>query len=150
MTKEAKMSETVQVVCPRCGAINRVPLDKPREGANCGKCHVALFPDHPVELSADSFRRTVAKSEVPMVVDFWADWCGPCRQMAPEFAKAAKMLAGKVRFGKLDTQTAPEIVQIYGIRGIPALILFKEGQEVARITGARHHDDIADWVSAYI
>jgi thioredoxin 2 len=144
------MSETLQVACPHCGAINRVPSDKPRDGANCGKCHVQLFPDHPIELSAESFRRLVAKSEVPMVVDFWADWCAPCRQMAPEFAKAALMLGGKVRFGKLDTQRAPEIVQMFGIRGIPALILFNRGQEIARITGARHHEDIADWLRQYV
>lgn len=144
------MSDTLQVACPTCGAINRVPSDKPREGANCGKCHTPLFPDHPIELSAESFRRLVAKSDVPMVVDFWADWCGPCRQMAPEFAKAAQLLAPQVRFGKLDTQQAPEIVQMFGIRGIPALILFKSGQEVARIAGARHHEDIADWVRQYV
>jgi thioredoxin 2 len=144
------MSENLQVVCPSCAAINRVPADKPKNKANCGKCHVPLFPDEPVVLSAQTFKRTVAKSQFPVLVDFWADWCGPCRQMAPEFAKAAKMMSSEVRFAKLDTQTAPEVVQMYGIRGIPALILFKEGQEVARKAGAQHHEDIVNWVKGYL
>ncbi len=144
------MSDSIQVVCPSCGALNRVPTDKPRNKANCGKCHVPLFPDEPVTLSAASFKRTVAKSQFPVLVDFWADWCGPCRQMAPEFAKAARMMANEVRFAKLDTQTAPEVVQMYGIKGIPALILFKEGQEVARQAGARHHEEIVNWVKSYL
>lgn len=144
------MSEALQVVCPSCLAINRVPTTKPKDKANCGKCHVPLFPDSPVDLSAQTFQRTVAKSEFPVLVDFWADWCGPCKQMAPEFAKAAKMMAADVRFAKLDTQTAPEVVQMFGIRGIPALILFKEGQEVARKAGAQHHEDIVEWVRGYL
>ena len=144
------MSNSVQVVCPSCAALNRVPTDKNKTQANCGKCHVPLFPAEPVDLSAATFKRTVAKSEFPVLVDFWADWCGPCKQMAPEFAKAAKMMQSDVRFAKLDTQTAPEVVQMYGIRGIPALILFKDGQEVARKAGAQHHDDIIDWVKGYL
>lgn len=144
------MSESLQVVCPSCGAINRVPGDKPKAKANCGKCHVPLFVEEPVELTAQTFKRTIAKSQFPVLVDFWADWCGPCKQMAPEFAKAAKIMAHGARFAKLDTQTAPEVVQMFGIRGIPALILFKEGQEVARKTGAQHHEDIVDWIKGYL
>ncbi len=144
------MSETTQLVCPSCAAINRVPTDKDKSKANCGKCHVPLFPDEPVDLSAATFKRTVAKSQFPVLVDFWADWCGPCKQMAPEFAKAAKLMSNEVRFAKLDTESAPELMQIYGIRGIPALILFKEGQEVARKAGAQHHEDIVDWVKGYL
>ncbi len=101
------MSDSIQIVCPSCAAINRVPSDKPREKANCGKCHVPLFPGEPVDLSAQTFRRTIAKTDFPVLVDFWADWCGPCKQMAPEFAKAAKLMQNEVRFAKLDTQTAP-------------------------------------------
>ncbi len=144
------MSETIQVVCPSCGAINRVPVDRDKSKANCGKCHVPLFSGETVNLSAQSFQRTIAKSEFPVLVDFWADWCGPCKQMAPEFAKAAMMMKNEVRFAKLDTQTAPEMVQMYGIRGIPALILFKQGQEIARKAGAQHHEDIVDWVRSYL
>ena len=144
------MSEPIQIVCPSCAAINRVPTDKDKTKANCGKCHVPLFPDEPVNLSAMTFKRTVAKSQFPVLVDFWADWCGPCKQMAPEFAKAAKMMSTQVRFAKLDTQTAPEVVQMFGIRGIPALILFKEGQEIARKAGAQHHEDIVEWVKGYL
>ena len=144
------MSETVQVVCPSCGAINRVPADRDKSKANCGKCHVPLFSGEPVNLSAQGFQRTIAKSEFPVLVDFWADWCGPCKQMAPEFAKAAMMMKNEARFAKLDTQTAPEMVQMYGIRGIPALILFKQGQEIARKAGVQHHEDIVDWVKSYL
>jgi len=144
------MSEPIQTVCPSCGAINRVPADKPREKANCGKCHRPLFPAEPVNLSAASMQRMVNKSQTPMVVDFWADWCGPCRQMAPEFHQAAQMLAPNVIFGKLDTQTAPEISQMYGIRGIPSMIMFKDGQEVGRKTGALHHEEIAQWVRGFV
>jgi len=144
------MNDPVQTVCPNCLALNRVPDDKPKDKANCGKCHAPLFPDEPTNLTAQSFKRTIAKSEFPVLVDFWADWCDPCKQMAPEFAKAAKMISDKVRFAKLDTESAPQIMPVYNIRGIPALILFKEGVELARLTGVRHHEELVDWLKEYV
>lgn len=134
------------IVCPACAAINRVPDTKPAEDAKCGKCRASLFSGHPVALAEGELARHVTKNSIPVVVDFWADWCGPCKMMAPEFAKAAKVMEPNVRFAKLDTEAAPQDAGGFGIRSIPTMILFHGGREIARQSGAMPAGHIVQWV----
>ena len=133
--------------CPSCGTLNRVPPERLAEGPKCGKCKAALLDGKPVPVSEASFDAAVLRTELPVVVDFWADWCGPCHAMAPGFERAAAELKPRVRFAKLDTEAAPGIAARYGIRGIPTLILFQAGKEAARVSGAMDARAIQDWVS---
>ena len=133
--------------CPSCGTLNRVPPERLAEGPSCGKCKAALLDGKPVPVSEASFDAAVLRTELPVVVDFWADWCGPCHAMAPGFERAAAELKPRVRFAKLDTEAAPGIAARYGIRGIPTLILFQAGKEAARVSGAMDARAIQDWVS---
>lgn len=142
------MSDTTkpEIVCPACSAVNRLPPDKPAREAKCGKCHAKLFDGHPVALDGASFEKHLSRNSIPLVVDFWADWCGPCKTMAPEFAKAAAALEPAVRFAKLDTESAPMVSNTYGIRSIPTMILFKDGREIARQAGAMPAGHIIQWI----
>ena len=133
--------------CPSCGTLNRVPPERLAEGPSCGKCKAALLDGKPVPVSEASFDAAVLRTELPVVVDFWADWCGPCHAMAPGFERAAAELKPRVRFAKLDTEAAPGIAARYGIRGIPTLILFQAGKEAARVSGAMDARAIQAWVS---
>jgi thioredoxin 2 len=135
-----------EIVCAQCGAINRLPQGKPVKQAKCGKCHSPLFAGHPIVLGPENFDRHIARTSIPTVVDFWADWCGPCRMMAPEFAKAASLLEPDVRLAKLDTEQAQAQSAALGIRSIPTMIMFKDGKEVARQSGALRADQIVAWV----
>ena len=131
-----RMTDTLQIVCPHDDAINRVPAVRIADRPKCGKCHLPLFPGTPVELSAARFERHLSDSAIPLLVDFWAEWCGPCKMMAPAFQQAAQLLETKMRFVKIDTESEPALAARYAIRSIPTLILFSQGRELARQSGA--------------
>ncbi len=143
------MSDALHVVCPNCDSVNRVPAARLGQQPNCGQCHRPLFTAHPVELTQASFARHISRSDIPVLVDFWAPWCGPCKTMAPHFVRAAQLLEPGVRLAKVDTDAEPGIGSQYGIRSIPTLILFHGGREVARKAGMMGAQDIVSWVQAH-
>ena len=136
-----------QVVCPHCSTINRIPDERLADQPRCGKCSGALFTGGPLQLTASNFDRHLQHSELPLLVDFWAEWCGPCKMMAPAFARAAGELDPRVRSGKVDTEAQQAVAARYNIRSIPTLILFLGGQEIARQAGAMSAKDIVSWVA---
>jgi thioredoxin 2 len=147
------MSAAVNVVCPNCDALNRVPAARMGESgkAVCGKCKARLFPGHPIALdAAERFDRHVEKSGVPVLVDFWAPWCGPCRMMAPEFEVAARRLEPRVRLAKVNTEEAQSLGARYGVQAIPTMILFKDGRELARQSGAMQAAGIVRFADAHL
>jgi len=142
------MSETCQIVCGHCGRSNRLPAGRAPEAARCGACHQALFTGHPIEVDGEGFQRHVANSEIPVLVDVWAPWCGPCRAMAPMYERAARELEPKVRLLKLNSDTAAELSARLDITGIPTLLLMRDGREVARHAGAMDARSIVAWTQA--
>jgi thioredoxin 2 len=139
------VSDTRHVVCPACGATNRIPADKPAKAARCGSCKEPMFAARPVGVDAGRFQKHLKSNDIAVLVDVWAPWCGPCRSMAPNFEQAAAQLEPDVRLLKLNADEEGEVARQLGVSGIPALILFKGGQPIARTAGAMPAEAIVSW-----
>jgi len=144
------MQDSTNIVCPSCGGVNRVPRGRNPMEAKCGSCKTPLFSGSPLALNAAQFDRQVGRSDVPVLVDFWAPWCAPCRRTAPEFAKAASLLEPNVRLAKVDTEAQPGIGARFNIRSIPTMVLFRGGTEIARVSGAMNAGQIVSWVQGNV
>ena len=144
------MSDALHVVCPHCDAVNRIPAARLADGPSCGKCHEPLFAGHPVALDEQSFERHIGRGDLPVLVDFWAPWCGPCRMMAPAFEAAAQQLEPRMRLAKVNTEEAQALAMRFGIRSIPTLAVFRGGREVGRTAGAMDTGGLVRWASQYL
>ena len=142
------MSEVLHIVCPHCHTTNRVRAADLGQAPDCGQCHQPLFAGKSLVLDEAAFERYLARSQIPLLVDFWAPWCGPCRQMAPAFEQAAGQLEPAVQLAKVNGDEAPTLSARYNIRSIPTMILFHGGRELARQSGAMGSADIQRWVRA--
>jgi len=143
------MSDSVHIVCPGCGAVNRIPSARLGQHPKCGKCKDPLFSARPVELTSASFGKMISRNDIPVLVDFWAPWCGPCKMMGPAFEQAAAQLEPRIRLAKLNTEAEQAIGAQLGIRSIPTLAMFRNGQELARQPGAMGAADIVRWATMH-
>ncbi len=137
----------MELVCPNCGAVNRVPVERLSDQPQCGKCGSALLPGRPIDLTAQAFEKFVTRTELPVVVDFWAPWCGPCKMFAPVFNQVAAELNTRYRFAKVNTEVEQTLAAKYGIRSIPTLAIFTAGKEAVRLSGALDAAGLKRWLA---
>ncbi len=143
------MTDALTLPCPHCATLNRVPRARLADGGRCGNCHEPLFAGRPLTLTAQNFARH-AEADLPLLIDFWAEWCGPCRAMAPAVEEAARNLEPALRVAKLDTEAAPEIAQRFGIQSIPTLVLMRHGRELGRVSGALSLPQLVAWTRQHL
>ncbi len=141
---------SLHLVCPQCDCVVRVPADRLDQQPRCPKCHSGLLADHPLELNTARFEKHLTRNDLPLVVDFWAPWCGPCRMMAPHFEEASRRLSTKARFAKVNSDDEPALSSRFNIRGIPTLIVFDKGQEAGRQSGAMDLATLIRWLTPFL
>jgi thioredoxin 2 len=141
---------TLHIVCPHCDTVNRIASERLTQHPRCGQCKEPVFTGQPLEFTGRSFQQHIARNDIPVVVDFWAAWCGPCKMMAPSYAQAAVTLEPRARLAKLNTEQEQDIAGQFNIRSIPTLVIFKAGREIDRKSGAMGTTDIVRWINSCI